>query len=77
MRDKKDRYQFQPWYIKLWRRRYYLKIPFNAISIWIRGKERFRFAWSISIGLAQCKMNWLYDWEEVRGRLKEKVDKPR
>ena len=72
----KDRYQYQSWYIKLWRRRYYLTIPFTALSIWVRVGERFRFAWSISIGLAQSKMNWLYDWEEVRGRLEKKI-KPR
>lgn len=60
-----NRYQHQNWYIKLWRRRYYLLIPFTAYSIWKTG-EKFKVAWSLAIGLTQVKMNWLYDWKKPR-----------
>jgi len=69
--DKSDRYQFQPWYIKLWRRRHYLRIPYSAFRMVIltRCGERpfsFRTAWSVAIGLADVKMNWVYDWNEIK-----------
>jgi hypothetical protein len=72
-----DRFQNQPWFIKLWRYRYYLRIPFHAIESWIRyqlyetpeDKKKyplsFRNIWSIQIGLAQGPMRWYYTWEEI------------
>jgi hypothetical protein len=33
----------------------------------------FWAAWSIAIGLAQVKMNWLYDWSEVKERFKTRT----
>jgi hypothetical protein len=77
MSDKQDRYQYQPWYIKLWRRRHYILIPFSAFKMWARGvfdKCQFRFCWSIAKGIAQCNMNWVYDWEEVKERLDKKIE---
>jgi len=68
-----DRYQNQPWHIKLWRRRFYLPIPFNALSLKISHPEDpMALHWRLAIGLAQSKMKWYYDWEEVKGRLFKK-----
>lgn len=40
--EKSDRYQCQPWYIKLWRKRYYWYMPFGtlrAMFIYLTNKE--------------------------------------
>ena len=66
---KKNRYQHQKWYVKLWRRRHYLRIPGIAFNIW-RAGERWKFAWSIAIGLVQVDMNWLYDWKDLKKDIK-------
>ena len=76
---KADRYQYQPWYVKLWRRRHYISIPLSTWRMyWASQAESesravrhtrqlsWRNAWSIAIGLAQVKMNWLHDWSEIR-----------
>jgi hypothetical protein len=71
MNNKKNRYQYQKWYVKLWRRRWYLKIPLDAIRIWFANRKKkddlstFTFALALAIGEAQYKMNWLYDINEV------------
>jgi len=80
MRDKADRYQHQPWHVKLWRRRHYIPIPFVAVRIYLATRKSreglpFRAAWSIAIGLAQVKMNWLHDWSEIRDRLDARIGK--
>jgi len=91
-RDKTNRYQYQPWYIKLWRRRHYIPIPFVAASIYLASERArmksvllsadedwvplsWRNSWSIAIGLAQVKMNWLHDWSEIRDRLDQRIVK--
>jgi hypothetical protein len=73
-----DKYQDQPWYIKLWRRRYYLMIPFVALRIYFAAKKQednefpvwFKHAWSIATGLAQGKMNWTVEWAEAEARIR-------
>lgn len=72
----KDRYQFQPWYVRIWRRRHYIPIPFRALRFWCASLEggghsylSFRSCWSIAKGLAQGRMNWVYDWSEVKMRM--------
>lgn len=75
--DISDRFQYQPWYVKLWRYRYYIPIPFYATKMWLFSKwDCFSFgnAWSIAVGLAQVKMNWLYSWEEAKTRLHSLMD---
>jgi len=69
---KDNRYQYQKWYIKLWRRRHYLLIPFTVFNIW-RAGEPWEFAWGVAIGIAQCNMNWVHDWDEVAERLNKKL----
>jgi len=66
MRD--PRYQFQPWYVKVWRRRHYLMIPCVAVSIWLKGHDTWPHAWSIAIGTAQIKMQWTWKVDECRQR---------
>jgi hypothetical protein len=65
-----NRFQFQPWYVKLWRLRYYLLIPYEALINYMRGSGSFRMAWSIAIGEAQIEMEWWWTSEEVMERLK-------
>jgi hypothetical protein len=76
MSDKADRYQYQPWHVRLWRRRFYLAIPFVAMRVFLTRSQfedgdilSFRICWSIAVGEAQAKMNWLWDWDEVKARL--------
>lgn len=81
MSNKADRYQYQPWYIKLWRRRHYIPIPIVALLAYLGRPSfedgdvpSFKVCWHLAIGLAQVKMNWLHDWEEVRARLRSKEE---
>lgn len=61
------RYQYQPWYIKLWRRRYYLPVPFKVLKSKLRHpNESWTALWSIHIGLAQCAMQWTYKLEDLK-----------
>jgi len=82
-KEDNDRYQNQPWYIKLWRRRYYLLIPYFTIVCYLynifmvsKNEERLSLnkCWKINIGLAQMKMKWYYDWNEMKEKL-DKIDK--
>jgi len=62
-----NRYQNQPWYIKLWRRRHYLSVPYDAYQSWRawKGDETFRTCWGVSIGMAQARMKWFFTIEEI------------
>jgi len=77
--NRDNRYQNQPWYVRLWRRRHYLRVPFDFLRYQLRSNqakdaffgdcapgERRRFNWGLAIGCAQVRMNWVYDWEEIR-----------
>jgi hypothetical protein len=67
-----NRYQNQPWYIKVWRCRYYIPIPFRAILFWLRCTDdecSFNLCWSIEVGMAQYHMKYYYTIEEVEDRL--------
>ena len=68
--EKRTRYQFQPWHIKLWRQRHYILIPLTTFTIWVKSNRLpLISAWKLAKGLAQVKMNWLYDWEEIKEQL--------
>lgn len=65
-----NRYQNQPWYIRLWRRRWYLVIPYSAITSWwsqlcTHDPITFKHCWGIAIGLTHMQMKWYYTSEEV------------
>ena len=62
----RDRYQEQRWYVKLWRRRWYLLIPWDAWR-W-RGCKEIIHPWHLAVGVAQGKMEWYYTMEEVFGK---------
>lgn len=68
-----DRFQNQPWFVKLWRYRFYLLIPWNATLLWWWNRKDedidFSVAWGICIGGAQIKMKWYYTMEEMEERL--------
>ena len=64
-----NRFQDQPWHIKLWRYRWYIRVPYDTFNYW--RKSRFpegelSLCYSIAIGEAHYRMNWLYTLEEVR-----------
>lgn len=80
------RYQYCSWYVKLWRKRYLIIVPYKALKIWLlnyyidkidKGKKEeyalsFKNCWGIAIGLAHMNMNWVYDMTEVKEMLKNK-----
>lgn len=54
--------------VKAWRLRHYIGIPFHAVKMWVhsiilRDAYPLSLCWTIAIGLAQVKMNWVYDME--------------
>lgn len=71
-----NRFQYQKWYVKLWRLRYYLLIPYFTLSFYFSKNNKktlsnwlsFRTCWSLSKGIAQSDMKWYYTTEEVFGR---------
>ena len=70
-----DLFQDQPWYIKLWRYRHYLRIPYSTIIYRYRSKiaeKNWKYAYSIAIGDAQLKMRWIYSLQEVKETLESK-----
>ena len=74
----KDRFQNQPWYIKLWRLRWYLKIPFHTITYRFKSKftdGEWKKAYSLAIGDAQYKMKWIYTLQEATKILENKRKK--
>lgn len=70
-----DRFQDQPWYIKLWRYRHYLRIPYSTIIYRYRSKiaeKNWKLAYDLAVGDSQIKMNWLYTLDEVKETLENK-----
>ena len=78
-----DRYQNQSWYIRLWRRRYYILVPFVAFRMWYgllwtrkvplpQDDYSFDLCWKLAKGLAQGKMKWYYTMDEVKERWKKR-----
>jgi len=72
--DLNNRFQHQPWYIRLWRRRHLIPVPFLALRGWIRcwglPDNEFRIMWRIAMGDACFKMQWFYTQEEVMNQLR-------
>lgn len=64
-----NRFQEQPWYIKLWRYRWYIRVPYDVLRIRFKSKfaeGEFRLAYTIAMGEAHYRMKWIYTLEEVR-----------
>lgn len=77
MRDLQDRYQFKSWYVKLWRLRWYILIPYWTFRAWINSNNHefdFKTLWGISTGMAQSHMGWYYTVEEVKTRFEKRRD---
>lgn len=72
LRDASKRYQHQPWYVRLWRRRHLLSVPIRALRSWARMRGSFRNCWALEVGMAHVRMNWLYDWAEIAEMLAER-----
>lgn len=70
-----NRFQHQPWYVRLWRRRHQLAVPFQATRWWLHHRNKghpdsdFRFHWSLAMGIAHHRMKWTYTSAEVFGSL--------
>lgn len=61
-----DRYQFQPWHVRLWRRRHLILVPWVTLQIKLdHPQDPWGLAWSVASGLAHCKMKWVYTWDET------------
>jgi hypothetical protein len=65
-----DRFQNQPWYVRLWRRRILLRVPHRAVETWryarAMGKPmRFKNCWGFELGSAHHRMKWYYTADEV------------
>lgn len=78
------RYQDCSIFGKLWRRRYYIPIPFVALKMRIKdifssssNNISFSTYYAILKGLAQGKMKWYYTLEESEEKLKRRINKIR
>lgn len=74
-----DRYQFQSWWVRLWRRRYYIPVPIRALRVWWASRRddqplTYLDCLSICIGAAQIPMKWYHTWDEVADRLEKLHD---
>ena len=77
-RKKELRYRDAPWYVKAWRWRFLLPVPFKA-TFWtlsgiLRGGDRlpFRVNYSIARGLADVKMGRYVTSGELFAKLRAK-----
>lgn len=74
-----NRFQDQPWYVKLWRYRWYIRVPYDTIRIYVKNrkthKDEFWLAYNLAMGEAHYKMNWLYTMDEAMKVLENKRKK--
>jgi hypothetical protein len=75
-----DRYQNQPWHVRLWRCRHYLPVPYRTLRSWTLGLLGgspepwglpWGLYWSIHVGMAQSRMRYYYTVEETLAHLRE------
>lgn len=78
MKDLNKRFQNQPLYIRLWRRRHYWYVPIDAFRTWWYNRNDpdmdFQICWGIAVGSAQLKMKWYYTWDEIKADLEIKEE---
>lgn len=71
------RFQESSWYVKLWRYRWYITIPFITFGMWFRSlfysgqRLDLREMWAISTGIVQIKMGWYYTSDELKEKIKQ------
>lgn len=70
----KEFYQNQAWYVKLWRNRHRIGVPYWAVSTWIwnylsgcRWPVEFKFHWNLAMGTSDYKMKNLVVLSEPNG----------
>lgn len=64
-----DRYQHKPWWVRLWRRRWQLLVPYWALRAYHRDPGFYDYsfsnAWGHALGEADLKMQWWWTLEEM------------
>lgn len=73
-----NRFQDQAWYVKLWRYRWYLRVPYDTFNYWRKGRfhnSELGLCYSLAMGEAHIKMNWLYTMDEAMKVLENKRKK--
>jgi len=75
-----DRFQNQKWYVKLYRLRWRLLIPYWFLVVWwdnLIGKNRLKtkLLWRVAKSVADSKMKYWYTQEEVFGKIKKEIEK--
>lgn len=67
------RFQDSPWYVRLWRRRWLLLVPWWTLKQrlspghWEFIDREWANAWGLSCGIAHGRMGWWFTAEEVWG----------
>jgi hypothetical protein len=78
----RTRFQESKWYVKLWRLRHYVYIPFRwlwQLHLTLKSPINSRpfpgkNTWRLLQGDAQCDMNWTYTSEEVHEYINKNKD---
>ncbi len=77
--DDESRYQDQPPWVRLWRRRHQLRAPYWAIKYWLSDDEHLRRRWGncwlMAMADADVLMRWWYTGEEVDAMLGPKKER--
>jgi len=70
---KDQRYQHQPWYIKLWRRRWSFVVPYETIKFWLYTKDSLVICYMIARGMCHIgkRMNYVYTTDEVNEMMRK------
>lgn len=66
----KDRYQFQPWYTKVWRRRFWVRAWLSAAWSYLFHRDRIREEWGYCVGVTPDGAEqtlWGCHWDAMKG----------
>lgn len=69
------RYQFQPWYMKLWRCRHFLRLPWDTLLFRLYG-ESWKHAYSIARGYVDVARKCAWRLSELQARRPELFGDP-
>jgi hypothetical protein len=75
-----NRYQNQTWWVRRWRDRYLLEVPYRALRIWFANRGRvdpfsLDECWSIAHGSCDMAREYFYTWDEVKCRVERGSEK--
>lgn len=82
-----DRYQAKSWWVRRWRDRWLLTIPYTALRLWFGTRTKQALArpdlyvtreslpncWSVACGIVDGRRDYWYTAEEVFTRLRERL----